>query len=145
MGDGAWYAEGVRFGCREGGDCCHNHGEYDRVYFTRREARALARHLGLSLTALRRRHLRDEDGYLIARSRGGACEFLSDCRCTIYPVRPVPCRTWPFWPETMERAAWNAEVRSFCSGIGRGRLHAREEIEAAMRQKDAHDRELDSE
>jgi len=138
-----WYAEGVRFGCTEGGDCCKNHGDYDRVYFTRREERALARFLGAPVAAVREKMLREEDGYRVARARRGACVFLEGCRCSIYPVRPTPCRTWPFWPDTMKRSTWSREVVPFCHGVGNGALHTREEIEAAMRAKAEHDRELD--
>ena len=139
-----WYADGVRFGCTEGGDCCHNHGDYDRVYLTAAEERAAAKHLGLTLRELRRRFTTREDGYRVARSRDGACAFLSGCRCTIYPVRPVPCRTWPFWPETMKRSVFVHEVKPFCAGVGRGRQHTREEIEKAMNEKARHDEQLDA-
>jgi len=140
---GPWYAAGVRFACTAGGDCCHNHGEYDRVYLTRAEERAVALHLELSLRELRRRYTTEEDGYRIARSRNGACAFLDGCRCRIYPVRPVPCRTWPFWPDTMEGDAFAREVASFCKGVGRGRLHSHEEIQRAMDEKARHDEALE--
>jgi len=139
-----WYADGVRFGCTESGDCCHNHADYDSVYLTAKEERAAAEHLGLTLGELRRRFTTREDGYRIARSTGGACAFLSGYRCTIYRVRPVPCRTWPFWPETMKRRVFDDEVRPFCAGVGRGRLHSREEIERALAEKARHDEALEA-
>ena len=40
---------------------------------------------------------------------------------------------------------WQGEVKGLCRGAGRGRLHPREEIEAAMRLKAEHDRELEAE
>jgi hypothetical protein len=138
-----WFEAGIRFGCTQGGDCCHNHGGYDRVYFTRNEERALATFLAVTMRVLRRKFLREENGYRVARVRSGACIFLEGCRCSIYPVRPTPCRTWPFWPDTMKRTTWQKEVVPFCRGVGRGRLYTREEIERSMREKAAHDRELD--
>lgn len=143
MASRPWYADGVRFGCTESGSCCHNHGEYDSVYFTRREERAVADHLGVTLRELRRRYVRREDGYRVARSEGGACIFLEGCRCSIYPVRPVPCRTWPFWPDTMSKRAWTRDVVPLCRGVGKGPRHSRADIEAAMQAKAEHDRELD--
>jgi Fe-S-cluster containining protein len=115
------------------------------VYFTRSEERALADHLGLTLREIRRRYLRREGGYRVARAVGDTCVFLRDCRCSIYPVRPVPCRTWPFWPENMKRTVWDAEVKPFCRGVGQGPRITRQEIEAAMRLKADHDIELDEE
>ncbi len=140
-----WYADGVRFGCAGSANCCSSHGEYDRVYFTRDEERALGEFLGLSRTQLRRRYLKLEDGYRVARSNGAACIFLEGTRCSVYPVRPVPCRTWPFWPEMMKPEVWKTEVLAFCPGTRRGRARTRREIEAAMRLKRAHDRALENE
>jgi Fe-S-cluster containining protein len=48
--------------------------------------------------------------------------------CTIYPVRPRQCQTWPFWesnvatPESWER------TRRVCPGSGQGELIPAEEI-----------------
>ena len=39
----------------------------------------------------------------------------------VYPVRPLQCRTYPFWPEVLaSRQAWQREARR-CEGINRGR------------------------
>ena len=28
--------------------------------------------------------------------------------CTVYPVRPLQCRTWPFWPENLSsKQSWD--------------------------------------
>ena len=140
-----WYAAGVRFACTEGGDCCHNHGEYDSVYFTRAEARAVARALGVTMDGLMRRYLKHEDGYLVARARRGACAFLRGCSCSIYPQRPVPCRTWPFWPELLDERAWKKEVVPFCRGVGNGDRVPRSEIDRSAEEKAAHDRQVDAE
>jgi Fe-S-cluster containining protein len=45
---------------------------------------------------------------------GPACIFLDRTtnHCQIYPVRPVQCRTYPFWPTvTASVQSWNAECR----------------------------------
>jgi Fe-S-cluster containining protein len=45
---------------------------------------------------------------------GPACIFLDRTtnQCQIYPVRPVQCRTYPFWPTvTASVESWNAECR----------------------------------
>ncbi len=55
------------------------------------------------------------------QSRDERCIFLDkagDCR--VYAVRPVQCRTYPFWPELTESSkGWMTERRR-CEGIGRG-------------------------
>ena len=50
-----------------------------------------------------------------------------------------------FWPENMERGVWESEVKAFCRGVGHGPRVTRQEIEAAMQLKSAHDLELDEE
>ncbi len=140
----AWYADGLRFTCTKSAKCCRNHGDYDHVYFTKAEERALARHFGTTLRDLRRRYIRIQDGYRVARARGDGCIFLSDGECSIYDVRPVPCRTWPFWPELLRRAAWERDVLSFCPGAGIGELHSPSEVRRALRLKRSHDRELEA-
>jgi Fe-S-cluster containining protein len=140
-----WYASGIKFACTEGGDCCHNHGEYDSVYFTRAEAHAVARALDVSITDLLRHHLKREDGYLVARSRRGACVFLRGCSCSIYAQRPVPCSTWPFWPDLLEKRAWKRDVVTFCKGVGSGERVSGADIDATAAEKATHDRTVDAE
>lgn len=112
----------LRFECTGCGRCCFG-GDDDYVLVNTGEAEAIRRHLGLSRSWFRRRYLvrlEDDVRYGIAL-RAGRCVFLgADLRCSIYSVRPVQCRTYPFWPELVESArAWRREAKR-CEGIGRG-------------------------
>ena len=128
-----WYAEGIRFGCTGSGECCTAHGSYEYVFMSRAEERALAVHQGMSLREFRRHHTKRAGlGQRSLRFPGGKCTFLQGKRCTVYEVRPQQCRTWPFWPENMDRRVWDRDVAGFCAGVGRGRLYSREEIEAVL-------------
>lgn len=69
---------------------------------------------------------------------GYDCTFLvrdenGQGRCSIYEVRPLQCRTWPFWPDNLRnKTTWRqASVR--CPGmkagmVGNGKLYPVEEI-----------------
>jgi len=128
-----WYREGVRFACTGSGKCCAIHGEHAYVYFTREEEAAIARHLGMTVRTFRHRHTRRTSfGPRTLRFPDGGCTFLRDRRCSIYPVRPAQCRTWPFWPENMDPEVWEHEVAAFCPGVGRGRLYSMEEIRTIL-------------
>ena len=55
--------------------------------------------------------------------------------CSIYPVRPVQCRTWPFWPGNLKsRKAYAAVAKATpCPGMmkgleGEGTLYPVEQI-----------------
>ena len=64
----------------------------------------------------------------------GDCVFWDRAAgCTIYPVRPPQCRTWPFWESHLATPeAWE-EVRQVCPGAGQGELIAAEEITRRLR------------
>lgn len=102
------------------------------------EAEAIRRFLGLSATWFRRRYLcRIDDGALGIRIEPqGHCVFLDTVagKCSVYTVRPVQCRTYPFWPELVyDSRDWKREARR-CEGIGRGEGVSVEKIEACLKQ-----------
>jgi Fe-S-cluster containining protein len=67
----------------------------------------------------------------------GQCVFLGkDNQCNIYHLRPTQCRTYPFWPELLDKEAhWLAE-RKFCEGIDRGKVvdtrHIRQQLQQQL-------------
>ncbi len=116
---GEWWSDGLRFRCRRSGRCCRTHGDYAWVYVSAAERRALAAHLGLAPRAFLDRYtVRDERGHRVLRFRDGRCPFLDGAGlCSVHEVKPVQCRTWPFWPELLsDRATWEREVVAFCPG-----------------------------
>jgi len=78
--------------------------------------------------------MRGDDGVTgIRLGVDGRCPFLGrDNRCRVYPVRPRQCRTYPWWPELVEREAdWRAEARR-CEGMNRGAVAPLVRIERAL-------------
>lgn len=113
----------LRFECTCCGRCCVAGGGY-HVFLDRCEVEEIRTYLGLSRGWFRRRYLRRlPDGDRVASWRDdGGCVFLDpEGKCRIYPARPRQCRTYPFWPENVNRRRdWQRESRR-CEGIGRGR------------------------
>jgi Fe-S-cluster containining protein len=93
------------------------------LFLDEREAEGIRAYLKLSCRWFRRRYLRRlPDGDRVASwQRDGRCVFLDESgACGIYPVRPMQCRTYPFWPEIITRQRnWQGESRR-CEGINRG-------------------------
>lgn len=124
-----WYKEGVRFECTACGDCCRREGD---VFFSPEEARRAVKAAYDSEATpeafVGELWLEEWDGtYRMPVPVGGRCAFLKDDnRCEIHAVKPLQCRTYPFWPEILRgERHWKAEAK-WCEGIDRG-----EPIEAA--------------
>ena len=129
-----WYADGLSFECTGCGDCCRHRGEYSYVYLREEEADAIAEYLGTSYDAFVAEHCERDDDWLTLRTDAPECAFLSeDSRCGIYAVRPVQCRTWPFWDHTLRRSVWEKDVLGTCPGAGKGVLHSADEVESIAR------------
>ncbi|MCR9144482.1 MAG: YkgJ family cysteine cluster protein [bacterium] len=107
-----------RFKCTACGNCCKGPGS---VYFTPADLKAIEKHLKLRTAserqALRERLVqREENGYAVHRT-GGACALLDDDnRCSVYPVRPLQCSTFPFWPSTFASRQDLEDVIVECPG-----------------------------
>jgi hypothetical protein len=122
-----WYAAGLRFTCTECGNCCT--GDPGYVYVIKEQIDRIAAFLGRDGQGLTSRHLRRVGRrYCLTEARDtGDCCFLQhvDGRstCSIYPVRPLQCRTWPFWDGNLDSPdAW-ADVSRGCPGMNNGRHH----------------------
>jgi hypothetical protein len=97
---------------------------------------AIAAFLAVSAEQVMSSYVRSVRGQYSLKERPGSrdCLFLvaddTAGRCAIYPVRPMQCRTWPFWACNLsDPNAWSQAARR-CGGINRGKLFSREQIEA---------------
>lgn len=149
--DDPWYADGLTFTCTQCGNCCTGPRGY--VHATEVEIARLAEFLKLTPEQVVVRYCRHTSGGLSFKEKRGAggwdCIFLAETparrrpagadhditymkrTCTIYPVRPLQCRTWPFWEGNLwDRDAWNTAAKR-CPGMNAGQRHfTREQIES---------------
>ncbi len=134
-----WYADGLNFTCTQCGNCCS--GDPGFVWATKAEIAAISKFLGRSDGWLDERHLRRVGfRYSLTEKPDGDCIFLErrgdgTTGCRIYSVRPVQCRTWPFWTELLRsRDAWDRAKRK-CPGMDQGRHYDFVQIETIRRTK----------
>jgi Fe-S-cluster containining protein len=68
-------------------------------------------------------------GRSLLEQQNGDCVFYDRKQgCTVYPVRPRQCRTWPFWESNVQsREAWQRTCE-ICLGAGKGDLISAEQI-----------------
>ena len=124
-----WYHEGLRFQCSQCGNCCT--GGPGVVWVTDDEIREIAEFRGLSIGEMRINHTRLHGGRVTLREfANGDCTFFDGQtrRCTIYPVRPPQCRTWPFWNSNLESPETWKRAQPVCPGMGDGELVQLERI-----------------
>ena len=123
-----WYEPGLSFECTQCGNCCT--GPTGFVWFTEAEGQAIADYLRLSYEDFLHRYGMKKFGRLslgeVKRKGQYDCVFLTwnedrtRAGCSIYPVRPTQCRTWPFWPSNLKsRRHWDRAAKR-CPGMQKG-------------------------
>jgi Fe-S-cluster containining protein len=143
-----WYAQGLQFTCTQCGNCCTGAPGY--VWITDDEVERLAKHLQMSaerVVELYCRRIGERLSLKERRSPQGLydCIFLKETKvgggqgkpatvkrvCSVYEVRPLQCRTWPFWDGNLaSKENWDAAGQR-CHGINRGpRKFSADDIEA---------------
>ena len=148
-----WYAEGLNFTCSQCGNCCTGGPGY--VWISREEIVRLAEFLKITPQETVEKYCRKEGGrFSLTEFRNEAgnydCVFLKEekvrvpapggaagetvvqtrRRCTVYEVRPLQCRTWPFWDGLLQSPEdWTRASRR-CPGMNTGKAYTREQIEA---------------
>jgi uncharacterized protein len=123
-----WYQPGLRFTCTQCGDCCT--GAPGFVWVDDAELAAIAEFLGEPIEEVRGLMTRETmRGRTLREKANGDCVFYEkDKGCTIYPVRPAQCRTWPFWESNLASPETWRQTCEVCPGSGRGELIPAEEI-----------------
>ncbi len=128
-----WYKDGLRFACVQCGNCCRGSPDREsRVWVTPDEAGTIAAHLGMSLNGFGSRYLRKiNNRFAVIDQPNGDCSFWQvGVGCKIYPVRPIQCRTYPFWRKHLSSQETWQVVTQECPGIGEGPLHLTTDIDA---------------
>lgn len=130
-----WYADGLAFDCTECGRCCSG-PEEGYVWINADEVRAAAEFLSLAVEQFTARYTRRVGRRLSLREKpsNADCVFLEadgdgNKRCTIYSVRPMQCRTWPFWSMNLATPEDWAVAGRRCQGINRGTRRELDHIE----------------
>ncbi|RJR34804.1 MAG: YkgJ family cysteine cluster protein [Desulfobacteraceae bacterium] len=106
------------FECKQCGECCRGEGG---IRVQGEEIGKIARFLSITdsefiSTWCFLRH----DRYYINTGTDGFCAFFErEKQCTIHPVKPLPCRLWPFYSALLADADnWDL-AKGACPGINR--------------------------
>ncbi|CAG9462576.1 unnamed protein product [Pedinophyceae sp. YPF-701] len=109
--------------CTECGKCCTGAGE---VWIDSAEAAAMAQRLELDTPTFLEKYTKDytrRQGWYFLKTRpgdvDGACIFLEPDSnlCRVHDVRPLMCKTYPWWPALVDEDTWQQEKRETCEGF----------------------------
>ncbi len=124
--------DGRRFSCTQCGHCCSKDG---LVYIHPYEIEQMAKHLGLDVRAFwlefEVRHDSSSSQPVLVAKDGLGCPLLSkEKNCRVHSVKPLQCRSFPFWPELLDTASAWESARQNCPGMDapEGRLYSVDEI-----------------
>ena len=137
MSETPWYHSGLKFACQQCGNCCT--GSPGFVWVTDDDIRAIAEYLDKPVGEIRLLQTRPARGKMsLTEFANGDCVFFDphSRTCTIYPVRPVQCRTWPFWKSNLASPELWDQADKDCPGVGQGEFVSLETIEALAAQID---------
>lgn len=141
-----WYADGLAFSCTQCGNCCTGAPGY--VWVSDIEIDRFCAHLRMDRQDFIKRYCRLVGGRVSLKERKNHrneydCVFLEEIEhrladgsikrkrvCTVYEVRPLQCRTWPFWDGLLgSKKTWDAASKG-CPGMNKGKTYTRQQIEA---------------
>lgn len=135
-----YHNQPIRFRCTQCSQCCYG-GKYAYVKASHQEIENIRSFLKITREDFKTDYLIKlvDHGYgirmkfsVLAKTMGkkGHCILLNEeGKCSVYPVRPTQCRSYPFWPEILiSEDKWNDE-RSRCEGINLGDVVATDYIE----------------
>ncbi len=126
-----WEPHGLRFTCTRCSNCCRHESGY--VFLSEEDISRFSEGLSLDRRSFLDAYCKQVDLGLVRRislkeQENFDCVFFIDGRCSVYPIRPLQCRSYPFWPSVVaSREAWDAES-SHCPGINIGRRHSNETV-----------------
>jgi len=126
-----WYKDGLKFECQRCGSCCR--GEPGVVWMNKKETKNVCVSLGISIDLFTKNYVRLINGRIsLLEHENGDC-VMYDNGCKIYETRPRQCKTFPFWSSNLKnKTEWEVQKKT-CPGIGKGKLHTREEIDNSLR------------
>ena len=115
----------LRFHCIKCGLCCGDTKERSRhVLLLMKEAEKIATNTSQPISVFTTR-IDGKKPYTYEMKKteeSGACIFLANNRCTIYSLRPLICRFYPFELRNRDAQEYEFLCTKECPGINKGKI-----------------------
>jgi Fe-S-cluster containining protein len=126
------FPKDVRFECSRCALCCGDTEAKQRtILLLRSEAERISRTASKKASEFAHRKRGAEPyAYAMRKKADGKCVFLADNLCTIYGIRPLICRFYPFRLDNPSNGEYVFSVTQECPGVGKGRQFKRRYFDA---------------
>ena len=127
------YSQGLYFSCVKCSACCRH--ESGIVVLTENDLKLLADFKKMGYNEFTEAYCRwvpywnGAERLSLKEKPGYDCIFWED-GCSVYPVRPLQCRAFPFWESIVNSSAAWKSIAASCPGMNKGTLVTRDEIES---------------
>lgn len=130
------YPRDIRFKCKRCALCCGDTKNRDRsVLMMKIEAYRISRKTLIDLDELAEKIEGFEPYvYQMRKTENGKCFFLKDNLCSIYQIRPLICRFYPFKLQNLGNNKYVFAYTKECPGIGKKSLLKRDFFEKLFRE-----------
>jgi len=119
------YPTTVRFHCTKCGICCGDTKEKTRhIILLKTEAEHISKTTSQPTSKFAVK-IKNKAPYVYEMKKtaeDGKCVFLENNRCTIYPLRPLICRFYPFELKRVRSGKHKFLFTEECPGINKGRM-----------------------
>lgn len=116
------YLKHVRFRCAGYARCCGDAKDKIRsIFLLKIEADRISRRTLIGLDKFAEKIKGFEPYvYQMKKTEDGKCVFLKDNSCSIYQIRPLICRFYPFQLKNLRNNRYVFTYTDECPGIGKG-------------------------
>ncbi len=116
------FPKNVRFECNRCALCCGDTETKRRtILLLESEAERISKTALKKVSEFARRRRGAEPYAFVMKKRAdGKCIFLADNLCTIYSIRPLICRFYPFKLDNPGNGEYVFSVTQECPGVGNG-------------------------
>lgn len=116
------YPKGIAFICLRCGLCCKDSSYKPRLILAlRSEVRRISKRTGLKPYDFAEDSGKQTYGYILKKREDGSCIFLRNNNCSIYKMRPLVCRFYPFYLKQVGNKDYVFSFTKECPGLGRGK------------------------